>query len=120
MAKEARIGEMRTRVYISAIVEAGTDADGFPTEIVTPLFGGPVHCLWVSAHGNEVYENMRLGLKKTATLTMRYSPLVDERCRLWREGDPQTDEYAYEIVSIDNVQDRRKLMEIKVKKVEKA
>jgi hypothetical protein len=47
---------------------------------------------------------------------MRYSSLVNERCRIWREADTQ-DKDAYEIVSIDNVGDRREFLEIKVKRL---
>lgn len=117
MSKMANPGEMTTRITILSLT-AGVDTDGFPTETwgsvfldgTTPI---PVWCKWVNAHGTDVFLNMQLDLKDVATITMRYSPLINQRCRILHEND--TD--PYEIISIDNVDDSRTWMEIKVKRL---
>lgn len=124
MAKEAKSGEMRTRITVQALT-TGIDAEGFPTEEWTDVFGGEkAWCKWVNPHGTEVYEHMRLDLGDAATITMRYTPLIDVRCRIFKDyepvGGPEDDEKAYEIISIDNVEDMRKILEIKVRRVVKA
>lgn len=112
MAKSVLAGEMRTKITVKALVE-GVNENGYPTKSWEDVFSGLVWCKWVNSHGTEVFETMRLDLKEAATVTMRYSPLVNERCRIWRENDPE----PYEVISIDNVEDRRRFLEIKVKRV---
>ena len=116
MAKTASIGEMRTKIIIKALLPE-KDADGFPDPEWIDMFSAPVWCLWVNAHGRELYETMREEMREVATITMRYSAKVDVRCRIWRENETQDDDHAYEILSIDNIRDGRNLMEIKVKRL---
>ncbi len=120
MAKSARSGEMRTKITIQALTD-GINENGFQTKEWANIFGDKkAWCLWVNAHGTEVYDTMRLNLKEPATITMRYTPKVNVRCRIFREDEPQDDAHAYEIISIDNVQDGRSRMEIKVQRMVKA
>ena len=118
MAKSANPGEMKTRIIVQAL-HAGVDADGFPTETWESVFldsegnALPVRCKWVNAHGTDVFLNMQLDLKDVATITMRYTPLINQRCRILHESDPK----PYEIISIDNVDDSREWLEIKVKRL---
>lgn len=100
---------MHTRITVKSLT-TGIDADGYPTEAWTDVFGGKVWCNWKNAHGTELYDTMRLDLKEVATITMRYSDKVNERCRVWRGTD------EYEIISVDNVDDARQWLEIKVKR----
>lgn len=118
MAKSASIGEMRTRITVK-LPTKGVDTDGFATETDADVFGGKVWCKWVYQHGSEVFENMRLGLGEVATITMRYSSLVTPRCKVWREGESAAAD-AWEIVSIDNVEEARRFLEIKVRRGVKA
>lgn len=111
MAKTVTAGQMRTQITVKRLT-SGVDADGFPTETWEPVFSAPVRCLWVNAHGSEVFEHLRMDLKEVATITTRYSPLIDVRCRIWHESDP----LPYEIISIDNVEDARRFLEIKVRR----
>ena len=115
MAKQALAGEMRTKITIE-VKKSGVDADGYPTEGWIDVFGKQAWCKWVNAHGAEIFDHMRLDLKDVATITMRYSALVNAECRIWRENDDK----PYEIISIDNVDDARKFLEIKVKRMVKA
>jgi len=111
---------MSTLIIVAALADAAVNENGFTTKTWEPVFEEPVYCLWVNQHGSEVYENMRLGLKDPATLTLRYSPKINERCRIWRAGEPQTEENAYEVVSIDNVREGRRFLEVRVRRVVKA
>lgn len=119
MAKQARAGELRTLVYFRRVVR-GTDEEGYPkTESEEPVFGRdgdvqdiPVHCKWVNAHGTEAFTAMQLQLREPATLTMRYSPKIDSTLLVYRRGDPR----PYEIISVDNVEDRGKWLELKVQR----
>ena len=77
------------------------------------VFPGPVWCKWVNAHGTEVYQAEELHLRQPVTITMRYSPLVTVECRIWHERDAE----PYEIISIDNIGDRREFLEIKAQRV---
>jgi len=54
---------------------------------------------------------MRLNLGELATITMRYSSLIGVRQLVYRGSD------VWEIVSIDNVEQRNRWLEIKVKRV---
>lgn len=118
MAKSASIGEMRTKITVKQPTK-GADGDGFATETFADVFGGKVWCKWVWQHGNEVFENMRLALGQVATITMPYTSLVTPRCKVWREGETAAAD-AWEIISINNVEEARKFLEIKVRRGVKA
>lgn len=118
MAKSASIGEMHTRITVK-LPTKGVDTDGFATETDADVFGGKVWCKWVWQHGTEVFENLRLGLGQVATITMPYTVLVTPRCKIWRETET-ADADAWEIVSIDNVEEARRFLEIKVRRGVKA
>lgn len=113
MAKSANPGEMRTAVYIEKYTET-QDADGYPVRTWENVIseGHRMYVKWVNAHGTEVYEAMRTGLKEPATLTMRYSPLITPQCRVIKVGEPE----PYEIISINDVEDRHRWLEIKVQR----
>ena len=55
---------------------------------------------------------MQLQLREPATLTMRYSPKIDSTLLAYRRGDPR----PYEIVSVDNVEERGKWLEVQVQR----
>ncbi len=123
MDKRFNAGELRTQIIIKAL-SPGMDADGYPADTLTPLYGEGVSvgCKWINAHGREVYEAERLNLHEAATLTLRYSPAIHPRCRIWRTDelaalDGKSDEaIAYDIISIDDIHNRHELLEIKVKR----
>lgn len=118
MAKSASIGEMRTKITVK-LPTKGKDADGFATETASDVFGGKVWCKWVWQHGAEVFENMRLGLGQVATITMPYTNQITPRCKIWRETET-ADADAWEIVSINNVEESRRFLEIKIRRGVKA
>jgi len=118
MAKSVSAGEMRTRITVKKPTRTiGTN--GFPVETWTAVFSTYVRCKWVSAHGSDVLENNRLDMGQTATITLRYTALIDETCRVWRETDT-TDAQAWEIVSINDPEDRHAFLEITLRRAVKA
>lgn len=127
MRKRFNPGELRTEIVL-AEVRTALDEEGYEIQEEIPLFDGvPIRCKWVNVHGREVYEAERLNLREMATLTMRYSPQINPRCRIWKcseleglESEQEKAALAYEIVSMDDIQNRHELLEIKVKRVVKA
>ena len=117
MAKRTRAGELRTVVYFRRVLK-GTDGEGYAhqrEEYVFPDSAGGergVHCKWVNAHGAEVFSAMQLQIREPATLTMRYSPLIDATMLVYKGKDPR----PYEIISVNNIEDRGKWLEIKVQR----
>ena len=111
MAARVNAGEMRTKITIKN--PKYTIQDGFGIKEFVNAFTRPVWCKWVNAHGAETYQAAELRLREPATITMRYSPLVTRKSRIWRERD--TD--PYEVISINNVNDRCEFLEIKVQRV---
>ena len=118
MAKTASIGEMRTKITVKLPTKS-IDTDGFATETSADVFGGKTWCKWVWQHGTEVFENMRLGLGQVATITLPYTDKITPRCKIWRESETAAAD-AWEIISIDNVEEARKFLEIKIRREVKA
>ncbi len=120
MSKYANAGELRTPIIVEADVGAG-DGEGYKTERWTNVFGPDktTRVKWVNAHGAEVFEAMRLDLNEPATLTARYSPLITSQCRILKVSDINSEDKEnlyYEIISIDDVENRHEWLEIKVKR----
>lgn len=114
MSKYANPGELRTPVYFKRIGR-GRDGEGYPVEAEVNVFGDGVRCMckWVNAHGTEVFQSMQLEINKPATITTRYSPkLLDETLIVYKGAD----KHPYEIISIDDVEERHVWLEIKVQR----
>lgn len=114
MSKSANAGELRTPVFFKAI-QRSTDNEGFPSEHEVNVFGEGKYVLtkWVNAHGSEVFSAMQLGLREPVTITMRYSSKINEKLLIYKGADPK----PYEVISIDDVEDRHKWLEIKAQRV---
>ena len=117
MAKSVMAGEMRTRITVQKLT-TGTDADGYPTATWANVLAGTgmIHCKWVGAFGSDVLENKRVELGQTATITLRYTSLIDQRCRVFHENDAQTDVNAWEIISVNDPDDRHAFLEITLRR----
>lgn len=114
MSKAANPGELRTHVYFMRH-SRDKDAEGYPVEEDVNVFGAGVPCMckWVNAHGTEVFQTMQLEIKEPATITTRYSPrLLDKRLIVYKGEDQR----PYEIISIDDVEERHVWLEIKVQR----
>lgn len=64
---------------------------------------------WVNVHGSEVWVAESVQAVKPATVTIRYRSDIDEQCRII------FNDTVYEIVSVDNIRQRNRSLEIKVK-----
>ena len=109
MAYSANIGEMRTKIRFYEL-KKGRDTGGFPTEVLTDIFNAPCWCKWVNTHGSELSEDMRQELRETATLTMHYSSKINIEQVIVK------DNIRYEIISLNNVEEKDTWLEIKVKR----
>lgn len=119
MSKSANAGELQIPVYFKKCC-SGVDADGFQIEDEVNVAGQddrgndvPFMCKWVNAHGSEVWSAMQLQLRDPATITTRYSSAIDdETLVVYRGSDPE----PYEVISIDNVEQKNVWLEIKVQR----
>ena len=118
MAKQAYAGAMNTKVSFKDITPT-INENGFNVVEETDIFGKPVWVNWKWQHGTEVFEAMKYQLGQTATITMYYSPKINHRCKVYlaSEGDEAE---PFEIVSIDAVEEKRRYMEIRLKREVKA
>ena len=117
MSKSANSGELRTPITVMSITHT-TDDEGYPTDVETNVFGTKAVLMskWVNAHGTEAFADMTLKLREPAVVTVRYSPLVTRTCIIYKGSDPD----PYEIISIDNVEERDEWLEIHVQRKEAA
>ena len=114
MSKRANAGEMRTKIQIKRRVVTIND-NGFETEAYENVFceGQYVSCKWVYNHGSEVFSRNIYLERRTATVTMRYSPLAaDSRSVIFLKGD----DTPWEIVNADNVEGRNEWLELSLEK----
>lgn len=113
MSKSANAGELRTPVTFKTISRA-TNKNAYSNSGEVNIFGEgkTVKVKWVNAHGYETTAAMQLGLREPATITMRYSPLINETLIVYRDKDIR----PYEIISIDDVEQRHRWLEIKVQR----
>ena len=119
MAGRTSAGEMRTRIQVFDLPRdaAGSpelDQDGYPAKTPVNVLGAGryFHCKWVNAHGSEIYEAKQAGLTEPATLTMRYTNRITTTCLIYREKDPD----PYEVLSLNDVEDRHVWLEIRVQR----
>jgi head-tail adaptor len=115
LSKSANAGELRIPIYFKKKVRE-TDSEGFPTESETDVFGCAIYAKWSNAHGSESFTALQLQLREPATITCRYSPLINERLDVYKAGDSM----PYEIISIDNVEQKNQWLEIKAQRKEAA
>ena len=120
MAKQVNAGDLRTRIRVYKLTRTVND-NGFESETTQNVFGDgvSVYCRWIWAHGSEVFEHRTLELGQVATLTMYASPLITPQCRIELVDDAAINGEAagmFEIISIDQVENQLRYMEIKVKR----
>ena len=117
MARQARAGELRTRIYIHSVSKTVNENGVASEEEESSVIGYDAqgreimyHCKWVNAYGSEVFSAKQLQLKASATLTMRYSSKIKVDQLIYKVGDPE----PWEIISINDVEDRHRWLEVKV------
>ncbi len=83
-------------------IDIGNDSESDP----------PRHkrCQWIGAHGSEAFEDEALQGTLLATIRLRYDDRITETCRVVRGDD------LWEIISVDDVRQYHRWMEIKLKR----
>jgi len=106
--KPTNPGELRVEITLSSR-ETTQDAGGFfqdgtPTTIT-------VMARWINSHGNEAWTAAAAGALEPATVLIRYQSSIDQTWTVTKGSK------IYEIVSIDDIQERHEYMELKVKRI---
>lgn len=99
-------GEMRTSVTLQTPVI--TKAAG-GAQVVTWATLATVWARWTNVHGSEVWQSQAVQAISPATVMIRYRSDVTPACSILKGST------IYEIVSLDNIQERGEYLEIKVK-----
>lgn len=100
-------GQLRTAVRVLMPTKIKTSA-GFTETQMTDALGYDLYCQWVNVHGSEVLQAEQLGLRQKARLRCRYHAAITPTC-IVRRGTAD-----WEIISVDNVDERGHWMEITV------
>jgi SPP1 family predicted phage head-tail adaptor len=101
-------GELRTQVVIKSR-SVTQDAGGFPVASWATV--ATVWAKWTNVHGSEAWAALQAQASDAATVLVRYRSGVDTTGAIEKSG------VLYEIVSVDDVQNRHEYMEIKVKRM---
>lgn len=101
-------GDYRTNITLKRRTLT-TDAGGFPIRTLTTL--ATVWAKWVNVHGSEVWAASTVNAMRAATVTIRYLAGIDETCVIVLDGE------NYEIISMDDIQQRHEYIELKVQLV---
>lgn len=101
-------GDLRTWITIDQRPTEAA-AGGFTLPDWTAL--ASVWAKWVNAHGSEVWAAQMVQAQAPATVLIRYRSDVDATCSVVKGG------VRYEIVSLDNIQERGEWLELKVRKL---
>ncbi len=119
-------GEMRTKIVLAKRTIT-QDAGGFqkPGE----EFVAEVWSKWINVHGQEIWAAEARGAVKAATLMIRYRDDIDETCLVVKGatvaevindediliGFTFSSGEHFEIISMDNIQEKNEFIELKVK-----
>lgn len=106
-------GQLRTPVTVLAVTKA-KNAAGFIETTTADALGFTLYVQWKNAHGTEVLQAQELGLRDKATLRCRYDARITPTCIVRKGGE------EWEIISIDNVDERGHWMELTVTRTEDA
>ena len=101
-------GELRTSVTLQSRT-VSTETGGFKTPSWSTI--ATVWAKWVNAHGMEAWAAQTAQAEAAATVTIRYLAGVDTTCAVLLGSE------RYEIVSIDNIQQRGEYLELKVQRM---
>jgi SPP1 family predicted phage head-tail adaptor len=101
-------GELRTRIALQQR-SVTQNAGGFQVEAWATAT--EVWARWENVHGSEVWAAQSTRAVQPATVLIRYRADVDETWRVLRAG------LAFEIVSLDDIQNRHEYIELKVRRM---
>ena len=100
--------EMRTRIQLQER-SIGSDAAGSQRPVYSTV--AEVWAKWTNVHGNEVWQSKAAQAVQPATVLIRYRADIDNTWRVLKGGQ------AFEVVSLDDIQDRHQYIELKVQSV---
>lgn len=106
--KVSNPGEMRTRITLQNRTMA-VDAGGFRSPAWADV--ATVWSKWVNVHGAEVWTAEAVQASQPATVTIRYRAGVEPTWCVLKDGT------RYEIVSVDDIQERHEYIELKVRRM---
>jgi SPP1 family predicted phage head-tail adaptor len=101
-------GEMRTKITLQSRTTV-QDAGGFSIPGWATI--ATVWSRWINAHGREILEAAIAQVDAPATVLIRYRNDVDTACAVLKGS------LRYEIVSIDNIQERNEYLELRVQRM---
>lgn len=99
-------GDLRTKITLQTptITKAAGGA-----QVVTWSTIATVWAKWTNVHGSEVWQSQAVQAVGPATVLIRYRAGVNAACSILKGTE------RYEIVSVDNIQQRNEYLELKVK-----
>jgi SPP1 family predicted phage head-tail adaptor len=98
-------GQFRTKVTLKSR-SSTVDPGGYQEETLTTI--ASVWAKWIGVHGSEAWAANTANALRAATVTIRYRSDVDETCLVELDG------LDYEIVSMDDIQQRHEYIELKL------
>jgi len=99
---------MRTRITLQQRTVTSGDG-GFQTPGWSTL--ASVWAKWTNVHGSEVWAAQSVQAEQPATVLIRYLAGLDTTCAVLKGSD------RFEIVSIDDIQERNEYLELKVQRM---
>jgi SPP1 family predicted phage head-tail adaptor len=104
-------GDLRTLITLQSPTQS-VDAGGAQVQTYANVTENPsVFARWVNAHGQEAVNSDALKNTQRATVTIRYRADVQTTWRVLKDAQ------AWQILSIDQVQDKRRWTELLVERV---
>ena len=101
-------GEMHTRISLQERVTAAGDG-GFIQQSWSTI--ASVWARWTNVHGSEVWAAQSVQAQQPATVLIRYRAGLDTTCAVLMGSE------RFEIVSIDDIQERHEYLELKVQRM---
>ena len=113
MSKKATASELRTECYFKSVTRtSGSSGSASPSYANVFGEGKKAKVKWVNAHGTDALNALQMENKEIAMLTMRYSPLITKKLVVFKGSDM----VPFEIVNVDNVEERNEWLELKVQR----
>jgi len=100
-------GELDTKITLHRRTVT-TGAGGFQKPALVKI--DDVWSKWTNVHGQEAWIASSVQANAAATVLIRYNSQIDPTCVVEKEGQ------YYEIVSLDDIQNRHEYIELKVKR----
>jgi len=111
---KVNISDMRTRITFQQPTQA-TDAGGAQVTNWTNVATTPtVWARWINEHGQEAMQSDAARSAQHAAVTIRHRADVNTNWRILKDGEP------WQILSVDQIQDRNRYVEMVVERVKGA